>query len=88
MPFLVRSEPVKRPTDKTFINQSGAHHLGMDADSPDLMTPQEVASAFGVSNKTVRLWAESGRLESLRTPRGHRRFVRGQVERLLRAQSD
>jgi excisionase family DNA binding protein len=60
----------------------------MEADRADLMTPQEVASAFGVSPKTVRTWAENGRLASVRTQGSHRRFVRDQIERLLESHID
>jgi excisionase family DNA binding protein len=49
-----------------------------------LMTPGEVAEVLRVDVKTVGRWATSGRLASLKTPGGHRRFLREEVEALLR----
>ena len=51
-------------------------------DSP-LLTPAEVADAFRVDPKTITRWARSGRLESVRTLGGHRRYFRAQAEALL-----
>lgn len=42
---------------------------------PDrLLTPAEVAAMFNVEAKTVTRWAKAGRIPSMRTPGGHRRF--------------
>lgn len=49
----------------------------------DLMTPAEVAAAFHVDPKTVTRWAVAGRLRSVRTPGGHRRYFKAEVEALL-----
>ncbi|MEP7054836.1 MAG: BldC family transcriptional regulator [Actinomycetota bacterium] len=49
-----------------------------------LMTPGEVASLFRVDPKTVSRWAMSGRIPSVRTPGGHRRFRETDVRALLR----
>ncbi|MYR35468.1 BldC family transcriptional regulator [Nocardiopsis alba] len=49
----------------------------------DLLTPQEVAQAFRVDPKTVRLWAQEGRLRWVRTLGGHRRYFKSDVQRLL-----
>ncbi len=52
---------------------------------PDrLLTPGEVASIFRVDPKTVTRWAAAGRLSSIRTPGGHRRFRESEVQALLR----
>lgn len=48
-----------------------------------LLTPAEVASLFRVDPKTVTRWAAAGRLPSLRTPGGHRRFRSSDVYSLL-----
>lgn len=48
-----------------------------------LLTPGEVAALFRVDPKTVTRWAAAGRLHSIRTPGGHRRFLESQVRALL-----
>lgn len=45
----------------------------------ELMTPSEVAALFRVDPKTVARWADSGKLPSVRTLGGHRRFPRKDV---------
>lgn len=57
-----------------------------DAPSPYL-TPAEVARIFRVDPKTVTRWAKAGRLQSIRTPGGQRRYHRAEVEKLLRGES-
>lgn len=52
--------------------------------SQDLMTPAEVAALFRVDPKTVTRWADSGKLSAMRTLGGHRRYLRSEVEDLLR----
>lgn len=51
--------------------------------APNLLTPGEVASLFRVDPKTVTRWAAAGRISSIRTPGGHRRFRAGEVYALL-----
>ena len=51
-----------------------------------LMTPGEVASLFRVDPKTVTRWAVAGRIGSVRTPGGHRRFRESEVRALLRGE--
>ncbi len=48
-----------------------------------LLTPGEVAEMFRVDPKTVTRWASAGRLASIRTPGGHRRFRESEVRALL-----
>lgn len=48
-----------------------------------LLTPGEVADMFRVDPKTVTRWASSGRIGSIRTPGGHRRFKEAEVKALL-----
>ncbi len=52
-----------------------------------LMTPGEVAALFRVDPKTVTRWAVAGRIGSLRTPGGHRRFRESEVRALLRGET-
>ncbi|MFE6222930.1 BldC family transcriptional regulator [Streptomyces sp. NPDC057854] len=54
----------------------------MPSDDP-LMRPEEVAELFGVDTRTIARWADEGKLCSVRTLGGHRRFRRSEVERLL-----
>ncbi|MPZ64799.1 MAG: BldC family transcriptional regulator [Pseudonocardiaceae bacterium] len=48
-----------------------------------LLTPGEVAALFRVDPKTVTRWASAGRIGSIRTPGGHRRFRETEVRTLL-----
>jgi excisionase family DNA binding protein len=50
---------------------------------PTLLTPAEVAALFRVDPKTVTRWAKQGRLASIRTLGGHRRYDEAQVRALL-----
>lgn len=52
--------------------------------TPDsLLTPGEVAALFRVDPKTVTRWAAAGRIGSIRTPGGHRRFRESEITALL-----
>lgn len=53
-----------------------------------LMTPSEVAKAFGVDVKTVTRWARAGKISSLRTLGGHRRFRASEISALLNPKND
>jgi len=53
------------------------------ADSNDMLSVSEAAAVAGVSKYTLRRWDAAGRIASVRTPTGHRRFRRSDVERLL-----
>lgn len=48
-----------------------------------LLTPGEVALMFRVDPKTVTRWAKAGRLTSVRTLGGHRRYRLSEVTSLL-----
>lgn len=45
----------------------------------DLLTPAEVAALFRVDPKTVTRWAKAGKLTSIRTLGGHRRYLATEV---------
>ena len=51
-----------------------------------LLTPSEVATLFRVDPKTVTRWAKSGKLSSIRTLGGHRRYRASEVRQLLEGQ--
>ena len=53
-----------------------------------LLTPAEVASLFRVDPKTVTRWAKSGKLTSIRTLGGHRRYKESEVKALLGSASN
>lgn len=59
----------------TVTTQAGANER--------LLTPGEVASLFRVDPKTVTRWASAGRIGSIRTPGGHRRFRESEVRSML-----
>jgi excisionase family DNA binding protein len=60
----------------------------VDGNNEHLLTPGEVAALFRVDPKTVTRWAASGRITSIRTPGGHRRFRESEVRALLRGDSE
>lgn len=55
-----------------------------DAEKEKLLKPGEVAVLFRVDPKTVTRWAKAGRLNSITTPGGHRRFREAEVRALVR----
>lgn len=48
----------------------------------NFLTVKEVAELLGVSKITIRRWADRGFLSPLRTPGGHRRFLKDEVLKL------
>jgi len=52
-------------------------------ESDALLTPSEVATLFRVDPKTVTRWAKAGKLSSIRTLGGHRRYRESEVRELL-----
>ena len=48
-----------------------------------LLTPSEVSTLFRVDPKTVTRWAKAGKLTSIRTLGGHRRYKESEVKALL-----
>jgi excisionase family DNA binding protein len=52
-------------------------------DAEPLLTPSEVAAMFRVDPKTVTRWAKAGKLTSIRTLGGHRRYREAEVRQLL-----
>ena len=53
------------------------------SESETLLTPAEVAALFRVDPKTVTRWAKAGKLSSIRTLGGHRRYRESEVRELL-----
>ena len=64
----------------------GGEAVPMSARTPEaepLLTPAEVATMFRVDPKTVTRWAKAGKLTSIRTLGGHRRYRETEVRALL-----
>ena len=57
--------------------------MNVSSDQEVLLTPAEVASLFRVDPKTVTRWAKAGKLTSIRTLGGHRRYKESEVKSLL-----
>jgi excisionase family DNA binding protein len=58
--------------------------MSVHATEPEtLLTPSEVATLFRVDPKTVTRWAKAGKLSSIRTLGGHRRYREAEVRGLL-----
>jgi excisionase family DNA binding protein len=53
-----------------------------------LLTPAEVASMFRVHTKTLNRWAQTGRIGSIRTLGGHRRYRMSEVRALLEGEQN
>lgn len=68
--------PRRTPVPKSFFVKG--------VDFTDTMTPAEVAQLFRVDPKTVTRWAAAGKLTTIRTLGGQRRFSRAQCEALAR----
>lgn len=60
-----------------------AHMSARTPEAEPLLTPAEVATMFRVDPKTVTRWAKAGKLTSIRTLGGHRRYREAEVRALL-----
>lgn len=60
-----------------------SHGLTEDDLNADLLTPGEVATLLRVDARTVSRWARDGKLPSIRTVGGHRRFRRAEIQPYL-----
>jgi excisionase family DNA binding protein len=49
----------------------------------ELLRTSDVARLFQVSERTVSDWARRGRIPSVRTPGGHRRYAAEEMHRLM-----
>jgi excisionase family DNA binding protein len=49
----------------------------------ELLTPSEVARMFRVDPKTVTRWAKAGKISSVKTVGGHRRYREAEIRALL-----
>ncbi len=65
----------------TYSRRSGRTEMSTEQET--LLTPSEVANLFRVDPKTVTRWAKAGKLTSIRTLGGHRRYKESEVKALL-----
>jgi excisionase family DNA binding protein len=56
-------------------------------DGKELMTPSEVAEVLRVDAKTVTRWAERGLVRSIKTPGGHNRFYRTDIDAIVNGET-
>jgi excisionase family DNA binding protein len=56
------------------------------ADMKSVLSPKELGAAIGVSESSLKRWADSGRLHVARTAGGHRRIDRSEAIRFVRSQ--
>ena len=66
------------------MSQSNFASLSV-SNQENLLTPAEVAALFRVDPKTVTRWAKAGKLTSIRTLGGHRRYKESEVKALLKS---
>jgi excisionase family DNA binding protein len=71
------------PDDREAVATTGVPMSTRTADAEPLLTPAEVATMFRVDPKTVTRWAKAGKLTSIRTLGGHRRYREAEVRSLL-----
>lgn len=81
MPELTDDQLVQMIRD-IGLRRSERKPLRRRTDTGGLMTPAEVAAAFGVRVSTLRRWEKAGKLTAVRTLGGHRRYRADQVQAL------
>ena len=52
------------------------------------MTVGEAAKVVGVSEPTLRKWTDSGKIAVFRTPGGHRRYLRVELEQFKASRAE
>ena len=56
-------------------------------ETPNLLSPGEVAELFRVDPKTVTRWAKAGKITAVRTLGGHRRYRQSEIQAIIKNQS-
>jgi excisionase family DNA binding protein len=83
-PHLLDETPPPEPRAQPVKPNPGPGSAKRRPREPEkLLTPAEVAEMFRVDPKTVTRWARAGRLTSIRTLGGHRRYRESEVLGLL-----
>ncbi len=67
----------------TLVKEENTQMSARTPETEPLLTPAEVATMFRVDPKTVTRWAKAGKLTSIRTLGGHRRYRETEVRALL-----
>jgi len=71
-------------TYSAVVTERNLRAMQRPMETEKLLTPSEVASLFRVDPKTVTRWAKAGKLTSIRTLGGHRRYRESEVRNLLK----
>lgn len=58
-----------------------------EAEHEPLLTPAELATRIKVDVKTTTRWAKQGKIHSIRTLGGHRRFFEREIDALMRGET-
>lgn len=80
-------KPVVRspiPSKESRINMPEAGEVDF-RNAPEMLTPKEVARLCGVTPKTIAQWAKAGKIGSIATIGGHRRYWKTEIDLLVRA---
>lgn len=73
----------QQPNSNALDSSAQKSRVNPIPETEHLMTPGEVAALFRVDPKTVTRWAKAGKLTSIRTLGGHRRYRSSEVRLLL-----
>ncbi|MBB4917220.1 BldC family transcriptional regulator [Streptosporangium saharense] len=76
MPYRTKKKPPAKA-----VAPDGTFAMGETTDR--LLTPGEVAHIFGVDPKTVNRWSLTGKIPSIRTPSGQRRYRQSDINQLI-----
>jgi excisionase family DNA binding protein len=81
--FSVPTGYIRVGADRTRLLDPEDTMNSTTSEAEALLTPAEVAAMFRVDPKTVTRWAKAGKLSSIRTLGGHRRYRESEVRALL-----
>jgi excisionase family DNA binding protein len=76
-------EKLQKRRIAVLVQEEAVHMSARTPEAEPLLTPAEVATMFRVDPKTVTRWAKAGKLTSIRTLGGHRRYRETEVRALL-----